>query len=221
MPPLVLIYIFIRGTRSVLSHLQVEMIAYLLCLPEDVLLYLINESLDLPSILKIRQVSCVIRNDNHSSLDQVQSCKYLYQISHAKLLWINLYKREVVAKNLPYAPCWKQVDHLEPLQLQQLVLHTLRLEHRRQTRSFPLQKALDQKRSITWTRLLQGEWLLVASSDDITSALTLWSVEEILTSDEESPIVPLAEAFLPAPVINGCIDIQESVVHIALELRGR
>ena len=98
------------------------------------------------------------------------------------------------------------------------VLHVLRLEHACSTRRDPRMIQFHQVRSVTWLRLIHSHWLLVASSDDITSAITLWSVPDLLRS---SNTAPLAEAFLSAPVINGAVDVNDTILTFALELRGR
>lgn len=89
-------------------------------------------------------------------------------------------------------------------------------------RHTPLIVPLHQKRSVTWVRLIRSHWLLVASSDDISSVIALWSVSELLShSNSTTPPAPLAEAFLPAPVVNGAVDIQGTSIRFALELHGR
>ena len=76
---------------------------------------------------------------------------------------------------------------------------------------------LHGKRSVTWVRLVQGKWLLVASSERTASVITLWNVVSLL-SPSSSPPVPTSEAFLEAPVYSGLVDVQDGVVTIALEL---
>ncbi|KAK7677821.1 hypothetical protein QCA50_019133 [Cerrena zonata] len=83
----------------------------------------------------------------------------------------------------------------------------------------PVVVPLTQKRSITWVQLVRSEWLLVASSDAGTSVITLWSIPHLLSACDTP--VPLAEAFLSAPVKTGCIDAQANTVIFALELLGR
>ncbi|KAK7679987.1 hypothetical protein QCA50_016933 [Cerrena zonata] len=142
-----------------------------------------------------------------------QSCKYVYTVSLTKQLWLNVYLRDITAQHLPFAPYWKKIDALSGKQLKDLILHTLRLGLSSRTSIAPAA-------SVTWVRLVQSQWLLVASSDDITSVITLWSVTSLLTSNTRSP-APLAEAFLPAPVATGKVDVVGSCVVLALELCGR
>ena len=130
---------------------------------------------------------------------------------------MSLYRRETLRRNTYYAPYWKHIDDLLSTQLETLVLHASRLRNRIITRRTPLVVPFNQIRSVTWVRLIQSQWLLVASSDDVSSAITLWSVPDLLSSN----LTPLAEAFLPAPVVNGAVDRQGSYLLFALELRGR
>lgn len=47
----------------------------------------------------------------------------------------------------------------------------------------------------------------------------LWSTDSLLSGSKNR--VPLAEAFFSAPVSNGVVEINDSSVSVALELRGR
>ena len=129
---------------------------------------------------------------------------------------MSLYRREILGGGAYYAPYWKHIDDLLSIELETLVLHILRLRSRTMTCHNPLVVPLDQIRSVTWVRLIQSQWLLVASSDDVSSAITLWSVPDLLSSN----LTPLAEAFLPAPVVHGSVDMEGSYLIFALELRG-
>lgn len=125
-----------------------------------------------------------------------------------------------MARHLPVAPHWKGVNVFAARQLERLVLHVLRLEHRVSHHLPPVPYPLHQRRSITWVKLIQSQWLLVASSDDLTSVISLWPVTSVLLPRTSAP-VPLAEAFLPAPVVTGAVDVVGSSVVLALELAGR
>ncbi|KAK7677004.1 hypothetical protein QCA50_020033 [Cerrena zonata] len=175
--------------------------AYLLYLPDDVLL------------------DAMITFEPSSTLSIRQTCKRLLMISQSKQLWVKLYFREIVQRNLPYASYWETLENIDAARLEGLVLHTLRLEQRMASSRTPIHIPMNQKRSITWIRLVHSEWLLVASSDAICSVIILWSVPDLLLSQENA--APLAEAFLPAPVNSGVIDVQEGGVVMALELRGK
>ncbi|KAK7679945.1 hypothetical protein QCA50_016891 [Cerrena zonata] len=132
---------------------------------------------------------------------------------------MHLYTTQIVEGKIPFALYWDHPDHLDALCLERLVIHALRLERRFRTSETPVVIPLTQKRSITWVHLVRSEWLLVASSDAGTSVVTLWSIPHLLSACDTP--VPLAEAFLSAPVKTGCIDPEASTVVFALELRGR
>lgn len=101
-----------------------------------------------------------------------------------------------------------------------LVLHSIRLDQNFQNsnETLPLAIPLLQPQSITWVRLIQSHWLLVASSNAVSSPIALWSTDVLLSGTSKAPF---AEAFLSAPVGNGAIDVNRSSVTIALELCGR
>ena len=135
-----------------------------------------------------------------------------------KQVWVSIAQRDIMDRNLPYAPYWKEIDSLNPDQLERVVLHILRLGSRMDNALSPTIVKLHRARSVTWVRLVHSEWCLVASSDDISSSLCLWSVDFLLSGPSVSPH---AEAFLSAPVSNGAAEIKGSSILIALELRGR
>ena len=136
-----------------------------------------------------------------------------------KQLWVSLYSRDVVQRGLPVAYHWKSVEVLTSKQVEHLVLHTWRLEQRLSHGLGPVvDHPFHQPRSVTWVQLIRSQWLLVASSDDVVSVITLWSVSSLLRSSLSSP---LAEAFLPAPVSTGIVDTTGPSIILALELCGR
>ncbi|KAI0075211.1 hypothetical protein K474DRAFT_1676523 [Panus rudis PR-1116 ss-1] len=80
--------------------------------------------------------------------------------------------------------------------------------------------AIPQRRPVTWTQFVSGCWLLVASSDRTGSLLSLWSIANLLGSPS-SDTTPVTEIYLPAPVFDGRIELQDGIVNIALHLRER
>lgn len=135
-----------------------------------------------------------------------------------KQVWVNFFHRDIIGQNLPYAPYWKDTDNLDASQLEKSLVHSLKLHNRIHKQAPPLSIPLHLTRSVTWVQLIHSQWLLVASSDDISSSICLWSVETLLSGIS---LEPLAEAFLSGPVSNGAVDIDGSFVTIALELRSR
>lgn len=142
----------------------------------------------------------------------------MYLISFTKQLWVSVCSRDIVGYNLHFSPYWKDIDTMNANELRGLVLHTLRLDRRLSLHSPPIEHSLHQRRSITWVQLVQSQWLLVASSDDIASVITVWSIKSLLSSDSKTP---LAEAFLSAPVATGKVDMMGDCVILALELCGK
>lgn len=189
----------------------------ILDLSDDDTLHLLTQ-LDIPTLLQLRQVST--SQHPHLAIRHIdtitQVCRRMYALSRTKELWVNLYLYEVTDRNLPFAPYWKSLDDLGASELETLVLHAMRLESK--VTVLPKVVQFNQKRSVTWIQMLQSQWLLVASSDDVCSVISLWSVTSLLTS--QSP-APFAEAFLCGPVMTGAVDVGGSSVTIALELRGR
>lgn len=136
-----------------------------------------------------------------------------------KQVWTAAFRREVMGNHLPFAPYWKDIHFLQASQLETLVLHAIRLNHNIHNQPAPRALPMHRTRSVTWVRLIQSQWLVVASSDDVSSSIALWSITSLLCA--RTYVAPLAEAFLPAPVSNGSVDTQGSSVTMALELRGR
>ena len=133
-----------------------------------------------------------------------------------KQVWVSIAQRDIMGCNLPYAPYWKNIDNLDPDQLERVVLHVLRLGSRMDNDLSPTIVKVHRTRSVTWVRLVHSEWCLVASSDDILSSLCLWSIDFLLSGGSVSP---QAEAFLSAPVSNGAVEINrnESMSSLNME----
>lgn len=152
-------------------------------------------------------------------LTKNKTSRRLHEISLVKQVWVNFLRDEIIPRNLPFAPYWKDIDSLQASQLQLLVLHALNLDHTITANRMPTPIPMHRTRSVTWVRFIDSQWLVVASSDDVSSSICLWSTTALLES--RTCVAPLAEAFLSAPVSNGSVDIQNASVTLALELRGR
>ncbi|KAI0075209.1 hypothetical protein K474DRAFT_1439137 [Panus rudis PR-1116 ss-1] len=76
---------------------------------------------------------------------------------------------------------------------------------------------LNQKRPVTWTQIVGGQYFLIASSDKDASEITLWRISDVLESRRK----PIAETLLSAPVADGRAEVQGNDIIIALFLRGR
>ena len=80
---------------------------------------------------------------------------------------------------------------------------------------------LNGARPVTWVHLLQGQWLLTATSDSSLSELSLFSLRDILSTrlGDRKP-TPIATAFLEGPVADGLAEVRDGRVVIAIEIRS-
>lgn len=150
-------------------------------------------------------------------------CRSFQRASCSKQLWLAIMQRDVLRRNLPMPAYCRHNDFLSSAECEALVVHSLclyrtmrrgALQHPPVTISFP------QSRSVTWVKLIRGQWLLVACSDRASSTLCLWSLIELLRSPGVAP--PAAQTFLDGPVAGGLIDIQDDDrLVIALEVRAQ
>ena len=77
---------------------------------------------------------------------------------------------------------------------------------------------LDRSRCITWVRLLEGQWLIVASSDASVSELSLWSLTSLGEGTDGGK--PVTTVYLGGAVADGLVDVSGDRVIIALEIRS-
>lgn len=66
---------------------------------------------------------------------------------------------------------------------------------------------LHQARSVTWVKLVQAKWLIVASSNASTSVLSIWSLASLLKLGSSRE--PLSHTYLSGPVREGILDVSE------------
>ena len=111
-------------------------------------------------------------------------------------------------------------DELSAAECEVLVLHAVRLNRRLTSKSDapPILIPFHQSRSVTWVRLIKGQWLLLATSDKNTSVLSIWSLASLSAMDDLQS--PVSEAFLDGPVANGLVDMQNDTLTCALEIRA-
>ena len=188
-------------------------------LTDDALLYLFM-TIPVHDLLTLRNVSTKAILPRWWPTDEpdAKASRRLNYISRVKQVWVHITQRDVISRNLPYALYWKDIDILDAAQLERLALHAIRLGSRIDKCRPPATVVLHRTRSVTWVRLLHSQWLLVASSDDVSSSISLWSTGSLLSGGSTEP---LAEAFLPAPVSNGATEVEHSSVLIAVELCGK
>ena len=132
-----------------------------------------------------------------------------------KHVWTMIMRRDVLSAFTP-TYC-KPMNELSARQTEVLARHLLRIQR------FDMHPVtihhVHQPRSITWVALVNGTWLLAASSDATTSVLSLWSVKTVLASSAEKPAQTAAEVYLHGSVNSGKVFAQGEDVSIALDIR--
>ena len=132
-----------------------------------------------------------------------------------KHVWTMIMRRDVLSAFTP-TYC-RPINALSAPQTEVLARHLLRVQR------FDMHPVtthhVHQPRSITWVALVNGTWLLAASSDATTSVLSLWSVKTVLASSAEKPAQTAAEVYLHGSVDSGKVFAQGEEVFIALDIR--
>ncbi|THH28824.1 hypothetical protein EUX98_g5349 [Antrodiella citrinella] len=166
---------------------------------EDVLLKIFS-CLEIREIMKMRRC-----------------CKEFRRISQAKQLWVSILQRDVLEDSLayPFVDPVRPLEELSAAETEAVTTHLVRMQ-RRDLAPTPRVVRVDQVRSVTWVKLVHGAWLLVATSDADASSIALWKISDILR--DESHAKPVSEAFLPAAVRDGVVDVQDGSLVIALSL---
>ena len=146
-----------------------------------------------------------------------KACRYLAQLTRAKALWIQIFRRNVTDLHFPSPTQYcKPLHDLTAAACESIAARSLRLQ---KCLSSPQQNQpaivpLNLARSVTWVRIIEAQWPLVASSDNRHSVLSLWA----LGTASHSGASPVTEAFLHGPVKTGQCDVRNGVVTVALEL---
>ncbi|EKM48114.1 uncharacterized protein PHACADRAFT_203235, partial [Phanerochaete carnosa HHB-10118-sp] len=139
-----------------------------------------------------------------------QTCRYLYDLTHTKNVWVHILRRDLISARLPFPSCCRPVRDLTGPQLEALLSHALCLERdilqppeRRSLHIVPLH----QKRSVTWVKLVRAQWLVVAASDASVSVLSIWSLASLLDSRGSQGL--LSEIHLSGPVRGAILDLAD------------
>ena len=151
----------------------------------------------------------------------MEACRAFYDASRSKQLWLVILERDVILKGIVTPSYCRPVDLLSAQQLETLVVHSLRLRQTLLSQSegpSPSVTPFSQAQSLTWVKLIEGQYILAACSDQNTSALRLWSLRSCSAS--RCTVDLLAEAYLDGPVVTGLVDTQEQGVIVALEIRA-
>lgn len=149
-------------------------------------------------------------------------CKSFQSASHSKHLWHAIMELDILRKGLPTPAYCRHIDTLSSDQCEALTIHSLRLSERKKPRTSESPRSIisiPQSRSVTWVKLIRGQWLLSACSNHTSSTLCLWSLDDL--SKFGNAARPSALAYLEGPVAAGLIDIQDDDrLIIALEIRA-
>ncbi|KAI0075238.1 hypothetical protein K474DRAFT_1773431 [Panus rudis PR-1116 ss-1] len=173
-------------------------------IPEDILLQ-IAASLGVSDVQNLRH-----------------TCRQWHAATTIKQLWVQLLRRDIRNSHATHVPTYcRPIDTLSSKETETLVMHCLRTLQNMSTpqgKEFWKVIPLSQPRSVTWVKLVLGQWLLFASSDLVSSKLTLCS----LATDRSKHEVSVAcQVSLRAPVADGLVEVQDGQMVIALYLRGR
>ncbi|GJE87200.1 hypothetical protein PsYK624_032830 [Phanerochaete sordida] len=140
-----------------------------------------------------------------------QTCKYLSLLSRERYLWNYLLRRDVTERRIPLPYYRKPSSELSSAQLETLTRHAL--QSASPSRS-PLVTRFDQGRSVTWLRLVHGQYVLAAHNKSGESTIALYSVLSIQNGNGKPE--PIATATLPGVVSSGELDVQEDQVVLSL-----
>ena len=137
-------------------------------------------------------------------------------------MWFAAAERSLELSDASGQPYFQPVAEMSPAQLELIVRHSTYLQSCLNARKKPMSSVnLDGARPITWVHILRGQWLLTASSDASSSELSLWYLHDVLSAGGHGrKPVPAATAYLEGPVANGCVEVQDECVVIALEIRS-
>ncbi|KAJ7161180.1 hypothetical protein C8R46DRAFT_360612 [Mycena filopes] len=164
----------------------------------EYLLLLVFLELELTDIVSLRRV-----------------CRSFNGATYAKLLWSNLLK--LADRDGHVLPVYlKHPDSLSAADIEALVIRVSLLA--RNWKNEDLRPVnvwqMDVRRRITWLRIVNGNWLFVASSDHEVSKLSCWDLSLVFQGYAE----PIAEAYLAGQVETAQLEIQELGVVLALSL---
>lgn len=140
-----------------------------------------------------------------------QTCRYLSIVSRERYLWNFLLRRDVVGRRVPLPSYAKPPTQLGSAELETLTRRALLSAS---PSSSPVVTRFDQGRSVTWVRLVHGQYVLVAHNKSGESTIALYSVQSIQNGGGKP--APIATATLPGVVSSGEMDVQEDQVVLSL-----
>lgn len=112
--------------------------------------------------------------DRRSALTCSQTCRYLDDLTRSKDLWTTFFRRDVPSSRPPSVVRYcKALEALTATDCETLTVQPLRLRRQLSSSAAPGIVSLNIPRSVTWIRMIQGRWLVVASSDTLHSVPSL------------------------------------------------
>lgn len=141
-------------------------------------------------------------------------------MTRSKDLWLNILHRDVLALGLPTPHYRRPLEELSSFECETLALHALNTDRQlstwTDTTPCPL-TIMHGPKSVTWVQFIHDHWLLIASSDQSSSLLSLWDIFPFHRAHSHPRLV--AEVALCGPVKAGYVDCQDDDTVIALEVR--
>ncbi|KAJ7746319.1 hypothetical protein B0H16DRAFT_961435 [Mycena metata] len=144
-----------------------------------------------------------------------KTCKVLYHATRTKGLWNSLLQ-SLPSERQSLPPYAKPYESLDADTLEAVVQRLSRLADKWAAGNLSPVKTwrLRLAQSITWLRLVNGNWLFVASSNNNVSKISCWDLSLVF----QGYIEPLAEAYLPGQVKTAKLEVQTCGVVLSLGL---
>ncbi|KAJ7161216.1 hypothetical protein C8R46DRAFT_1285341 [Mycena filopes] len=167
----------------------------------EYLFVLVCLELELPDVLSLRRV-----------------CRSFNRATRAKLLWIKQLKLIAATDGHVLPQYLKPDDILDGSAMESLVVRVSQLAQKWQKQDLcPVDVwRMNLPHSITWLRLVAGDWLFVASSDHDVSKIICWDLSLLFQGYTD----PIAEAYLPGQVETAQLELQDGGVALALGVAG-
>ncbi|KAF7292964.1 hypothetical protein MIND_01195600 [Mycena indigotica] len=155
--------------------------------------------------LSIRDTRCVRQT--------YEVCRSFNLVTHTRSLWLTRLRR-LIANKVP-VPCYvENYEQLDTSTLEYLV-HRMTFEPTNGEGTYPATLAkFNLALSVTWLRLVAGNWLFVAASNNCESKLSCYDLSDPSTSGT-------AHVYLPSRVTTGKAEIQNGEIIVALGLEAQ
>ncbi|EIW79573.1 hypothetical protein CONPUDRAFT_166320 [Coniophora puteana RWD-64-598 SS2] len=164
-------------------------------------------------------VLIVQHTDIQTILSLQKTCRALYNATQDKQLWLIFLQRLVHSKNAPLHCLLQKFNSLTSQQVQALACRSAYLcdawAHNSLTARHIIRS--DLPRSVTWLKLVEGRWLLVASMDTMCSRLEVYDI----SATGKGIFGPLAGCYLSGPITSGEADIRNGQLRAAVAVDAR